>query len=109
MDKDIDVLCVGIAVADVFGKTIDEFPQLERLLTFDHVEHHIGGCAVNTGVDLARLGAKVALAACVGDDAAGDFIKKKLTSEGLNICGIVTNKDVASAYTFIMIDSKGNR
>jgi len=109
MIKDIDVLCVGIAVADVFGKTIDEFPQSERLLTFDHVEHHIGGCAVNTGVDLTKLGAKVALVASVGDDAAGDFIKKKLASEGIDICGIITNKEAASSYTFIMIDSKGKR
>jgi len=109
MDKDIDVLCMGIAVADVFGKAINEVPPLGRLLTFDHIEHHIGGCAVNTGIDLARLGARVTLVACVGDDAAGDFIKKKLASEGLDICGIVTNKDVASSYTFIMIDSKGNR
>ena len=109
MDKNIDVLCVGIAVADVFGKAIDEFPQLGRLLTFDHLEHHIGGCAVNTSVDLAKLGAKVAISACVGDDSAGDFIKKKLASEGLDICGIVTNQEVASSYTFIMIDSRGNR
>lgn len=109
MVKDIDVLCVGIAVADVFGKVIDELPELGRLITFDHIEHHIGGCAVNTGIDLARLGAKVALVACVGNDAAGDYIKKTLVSEGLDICGVVTNKDIASSYTFIMIDSKGNR
>jgi sugar/nucleoside kinase (ribokinase family) len=109
MAKDIDVLCVGIAVADVFGKAIDDVPELGRLLTFGHIEHHIGGCAINTGVDLARLGAKVAFVGCIGNDAAGDFIQKRLASEGLDVSGIVTNNDVASSYTFIMIDSKGNR
>jgi sugar/nucleoside kinase (ribokinase family) len=109
MTKDIDVLCVGIAVADVFGKAIDTVPEWGRLLTFDHIEHHIGGCAVNTGVDLARLGTKVAFVGCVANDAAGDFIKKKLASEGLDVSGIVTSDDSATSYTFIMIDSKGNR
>ena len=109
MDKDIDVLCVGIAVADVFAKAIDELPQEGRLLTFDHLEHHIGGCAVNTGVDLAKLGLRAAFVGCIGNDVAGDLIKKKLVFEGLGICGVVTNKEAASSYTFIMIDSKGNR
>ena len=47
---DFDVLCVGIAVADVMAKPVDRIPDWDRLGTFDHLEHHVGGCAVNTGV-----------------------------------------------------------
>lgn len=68
---DLDVLCVGIAVNDVMAKAIDTVPDWDRLGTFDHIEHHIGGCAVNTGADLVRLGASAAVSACVGRDGAG--------------------------------------
>ena len=54
--KEADVLCVGIAVADVMAKPIDEVPEWDHLSTFDHIEHHIGGCAVNTAVGLVKLG-----------------------------------------------------
>lgn len=105
----VDVLCVGIAVADVMGKAIDTIPDWDRLATFDHVEHHIGGCAANTGVDLVRLGSRAALSACIGRDGAGAFIRQRLGEEGLDTSGLVETADAATSYTFVMIGSDGRR
>ena len=107
--KDIDVLCVGIAVTDVFGKSIDKVPDWGRLATFDHIEHHIGGCAVNTAVNLARLGARTAIGVCIGHDSAGNFVKQRLSENDLDISGVVETKDASTSFTFIMIDSDGQR
>jgi sugar/nucleoside kinase (ribokinase family) len=104
-----DVLCVGIAVADVMAKAIDEIPAWDRLGTFDHIEHHIGGCAVNTGVDLVRLGATVAVSACLGRDGAGAFVRQRLVDSGVDIGGLVETDDAATSYTFVMIGSDGRR
>jgi len=105
----LDVLCVGIAVADVMAKPIDELPAWDHLATFDHIEHHIGGCAVNTGVDLARLGVKAAVSACLGRDGAGQFVRRRLEEEGVDVSGLVETNKASSSYTFVMIGSDGRR
>ncbi len=104
-----DVLCVGIAVMDVFGKPIDHVPEWDRLATFDHIEYHLGGCAVNTAIDLAKLGMKAGVCACVGDDNTGDFIVNNLSKFGVNTSGLVRKSNCSTAYTFIMVRSDGHR
>ncbi len=104
-----DVLCVGIAVADVMAKTIDDIPEWDHLGTFDHIEHHIGGCAVNTGVDLVRLGVPVAVSACIGRDGAGAFVRQALADSGADTTGLVETDQAATSYTFVMIGSDGRR
>jgi len=105
----VDVLCVGIAVADVMAKPIDAIPEWDRLGTFGHIEHHIGGCAVNTGVDLVRLGASVAVSACIGRDGAGLFVKNTVAEAGVDTSGLVETGAAATSYTFVMIGSDGRR
>lgn len=105
----VDVLSVGLLVADVFGKPIDDVPAWGRLGTFAHIEHHCGGCAVNTAVDLVRLGLKAAVAGAVGKDTAGTFIKQTLSQSGIEVDGISEFKQASTAYTFIMIAANGQR
>jgi len=105
----VDVLCVGIAVADVMAKPVDQIPDWDRLGTFSHIEHHIGGCAVNTGVDLVRLGAGAAVSACIGQDGAGAFVRSRLSESGLDTAGLVETSEAATSYTFVMIGSDGRR
>jgi sugar/nucleoside kinase (ribokinase family) len=107
--EEIDVLCVGIAVADVMAKPIDEIPDWDRLATFDHVEHHIGGCAVNTGVDLVRLGVPVAVSACLGRDGSGAFVRQAMADAGVDTVGLVETDKAATSFTFVMIGSDGRR
>jgi sugar/nucleoside kinase (ribokinase family) len=107
--KETEVLCVGIAVADVMAKPIDEVPDWDHLGTFEHLEHHLGGCAVNTAVDLVRLGVGAAVSACVGRDGAGLFIRQGLAEAGIDVTGLVETDEAATSYTFVMIGSSGRR
>ena len=107
--RDIDVLCAGLAVADVMAKAVDELPAWDHLGTFDHIEHHIGGCAVNTAVDLVKLGSRVAVSACIANDAAGQFIRRRLETQGLEVSALVETDKASSSYTFVMIGSDGRR
>ena len=103
------MLCVGIAVADVMAKPIDDIPDWDRLGTFDHIEHHIGGCAVNTAADLVRLGASAAVSACLGRDGAGAFVRRSIEEAGVGADGLVETGEAATSYTFVMIGSDGRR
>ena len=52
----MDVLCLGIFVADVLAKPVEKVPERGRLELFDEMELHTGGCANNTAIGLAKLG-----------------------------------------------------
>jgi sugar/nucleoside kinase (ribokinase family) len=110
--KDVDVLCVGMIVHDVLGKPIDQVPEWDRLATFKEVEHNVGGCAVNTGVNLVRLTQgrlKVAIVGCVGCDGPADFVRQRLAEERLDVGAVVQTGEAATSYTFVMIGSHGRR
>jgi len=104
-----EILCVGIAVADAIGRPIDTVPEKARLQLFDRMELHTGGCAVNTGIALARLGADVGVACKVGTDGFGDFLEKELRGHGVDTRGLVRDDEVSTSFTFIMVASDGER
>lgn len=105
----MDVACIGLLVADIFGKPIDEIPEFNRLVLFDTVEVHTGGCAANTGRDLVKLGLKVGVGGCVGKDLFGRFMIDELTAAGLDTAGIVADSTTNTAVTFALISSDGRR
>jgi sugar/nucleoside kinase (ribokinase family) len=74
----IDVLCTGILVADHFVPPLPRLPAEGELLKVDGMLLDTGGCAANVATDLARLGARAAVAGMVGADSFGDFIRADL-------------------------------
>jgi sugar/nucleoside kinase (ribokinase family) len=107
--KDIDVLGFGIIVYDVFAKPLDAVPDWGRLITFDEIAHSVGGCPVNTSVDLAKLGAKVMIGGCLGTDPAGNTVREKLREAGLVVGGLTAIEGRSTSFTFIAIGSDGQR
>ncbi|MEW6360477.1 MAG: sugar kinase [Planctomycetota bacterium] len=104
-----DVVCLGIFVADALGRPIDTIPEKARLQLFDRMELHTGGCAVNTGIAMAKLGTNVGVIGKVGDDGFGDFLIKELQAVGVDTRGVVRDKEASTSFTFIMIASDGER
>lgn len=56
-----DVACVGILVADIIARTVDEMPDRGKLALVDQLNLFTGGCATNTAVDMAKIGQSVAI------------------------------------------------
>ena len=104
-----DVACLGIMVADALGRPIDTIPDKARLQLFDEMELHTGGCAVNTGIALAKLGMSVSIVGKVGEDGFGDFLVNEITKHGGDTAGVVRDKAASTSFTFIMIASDGER
>jgi sugar/nucleoside kinase (ribokinase family) len=105
----MDVCCLGILVADAVGSPIDEPPPKGRLKLFDKMELHIGGCAANSGIAMAKLGLSVGVAGKVGHDVFGRFVRETLEAAGVETTGVVTDADAPTAFTFVMVSSDGER
>lgn len=73
--------------------------QRERLV--DGMSLVIGGSAAITAVAAARLGLRVALAAAVGDDAAGDLMLSLLDHEGVDVSAVVIRAGLPTGMTAI--------
>ena len=78
-DEPLDLLVIGDCNPDVLVTGADVTPafgQQEKLV--DGISLVVGGSAAITAVAAARLGLRVALAAAVGDDPAGEFMLTQL-------------------------------
>ena len=102
MPNDIDVLCIGILVADLFTPPLPRLPAAGELLRIDDFLLTTGGCAANAGVDLAKLGAKVTVVGKVGNDVYADFIRKDLDGKGVDVSGIRVSKSMPTSRTVIL-------
>ena len=103
-----NVLCLGIAVADTYAKSIDRIPKWHTLTTFDDLKFAPGGCAINTAINLKNLGLYSGVAAAVGHDMNGQYIIDQLKKNNINTKNIFKKKQ-STAFTFAMISSNGKR
>lgn len=61
----------------------------------------IGGFGGNVTVALARLGVRVALLACVGDDGHGRYVRRMLAAEGAHVDRMRAVPDVRTPLAFV--------
>lgn len=102
-----DVVCLGILVADVVARPVEELPR-GALALMDEVSLHGGGCALNTATGLTRLGLDVAVAGRVGDDPLGDFLVRLLDDRGIDRTAVV-RAPAPTAATVVLIDDRSER
>ena len=105
----MDVLCLGILVADVVAKPIEEMPGKGKLRLVNTMELHTGGCASNTGYALNKLGISTGLMGKVGTDGFGDFLVRYMEEAGLDTRGIRRTSSVNTSATMVMVSEDGER
>ncbi len=104
-----DVTCLGILVADLVGKPLDTYPERGKLALVDQLQLHSGGCAANTGIDLAKIGISTGIIAKVGNDGLGDFMVNALEKNGLDTRGVVRDPIVGTSGSMVISHSDGER
>jgi sugar/nucleoside kinase (ribokinase family) len=105
----VDVVCLGILVADVIARTVDEAPAEGSLAVLDEITLHGGGCALNTATVLARLGVDAAVVGKVGADPFGDYLVTLLDERGVEREGVLRDPRVPTSTTIVLVDSAGER
>ena len=103
-----DVVCLGILVADVIARPVVELPH-GGVSLMEEISLHGGGCALNTGTGLARLGLTVAVAGKVGDDPFGDFVLALLDERGLDRRAVLCEQGAPTSATVVLVDDAGER
>ena len=99
---ELDCLCAGILFADVGCTPIDHVPAPGELIVPERIQLCLGGCASNAALDLARVGVKIGVAGCVGEDAFGDFIIDAIRRGGVDTQGIRRLPGINTATTLMI-------
>ena len=105
----MDVVCAGILVTDVVAKPVVKFPEEGKLELVKEMRLHLGGCASNTAVDLAKLGVSTGVIGKIGRDAFGNFLIKTMQSNGLNMGGIKKDDKLNTSVTMVFVLPDGER
>lgn len=66
-----------------------------------------GGKGANQAVAAARLGARVAMVGCVGDDAYGSELRNGLLADGIDCSGVEVVVGVPTGIASILVDDAG--
>jgi sugar/nucleoside kinase (ribokinase family) len=105
----VDVVCLGILVADVIARPVDDLPPTGSLALVDAITVEGGGCALNTASMLAKLGLRATVVGKVGVDPFGDLLVRLLDERGVGREGVLRDASVPTSSTVVLVDSAGER
>jgi ribokinase len=71
------------------------------------VERGSGGKGANQAVTASRLGSRVAMIGCVGDDDAGRWLRDRLVADGVDVQALTFVGETPTGTAVVMVDSNG--
>ena len=94
-NRPTDILCAGELLIDLIS--VDYAESFEEVKSF---ERHFGGSPANLCMNMARLGNKTKLAATVGTDGMGDYLKGFVENMGVDCTHL---RQVKEPTTLILV------
>jgi sugar/nucleoside kinase (ribokinase family) len=95
--------CAGILVKDTFCGPLPALPRPGELVAVDAMRTRVGGCAANVAIDLRKQDLTVDLVGCLGRDAAGEILVKKLQAAQVNCDQLVYTNEYPTSETVILL------
>jgi sugar/nucleoside kinase (ribokinase family) len=105
----IQVISMGIVVADCVAQPVLRQPQAGRLELVDKIGLFSGGSAASTGYGLARFGIPTAVIGRVGNDGFADFLLNEAKRHGADSSGMIRDVTSATSATLVTVDPNGER
>jgi len=109
MDGQCEVFCVGNAVADILARPVDHLAPPGTSQRLEDAALGPGGNSINTGIALARLGVGVRIAAAIGDDRFGQFLRERVRAEGIDDSSLVTLAGAKTSTSIVLVQATGER
>jgi sugar/nucleoside kinase (ribokinase family) len=111
MPKPIDCVVCGLATVDIVAWPVPlDQPIAEvGLIRAERIETTTGGLVSNSGIALAKLGARTVALACVGDDLPGQFIKDRYAATGLDSSHLTICRGERTSTTIVLVNAAGER
>lgn len=98
----IDITTIGEILIDLTqsGKTEQGIPKFDA---------NPGGAPANLAVAAARLGARTAFIGRVGNDSFGDYLKRCLAENGVDVRGLSVDEKAHTTLAVVALDERGER
>jgi sugar/nucleoside kinase (ribokinase family) len=103
------ILCVGQLVADIVVRPVGGMPVPGRTDSVEDLQLLAGGCAANTAVVLAKLGARAQLAALIGQDSLGSAVLADLKATGVGLEAVTRQASVSTSAAIVLVRDDGER
>lgn len=103
------ICCIGSVTTDIIVSPVDALPPAGSLQKVERTSVHVGGCASNAAIDLAKLGAPVRLICKVGADNFGDYVVQECKKAGVDTSGILKDPAVNTTTSVVCVNSQGER
>jgi hypothetical protein len=103
------VTVLGAHILDVLGRPVGEIPPGQGSVRLKEIRATAAGTAAGTGVDLAKLGARVRAVGALGDDLLGDIVIAAMARHGVDTAGLIRKKEAQTSATILPIRPNGER
>ena len=105
----IDIVCVGVIVADAIAKPVRIIPSKGKLELVDSLSLYTGGCAASAAIDMAKIGIKVAIIGKIGNDGFGNFMKNSFEESKVITDGLIVNNGGSTSASLVIVTEDGER
>ena len=109
MDRNLDIICIGVAIVDSIIKGFDPEPISITGYRAESGSLNAGGDAVNEAMACAGLGLKTGILCFLGEDLAGGLMEQQLARQGVDTSLIIRTGDHPTPVTTIFLQEDGNR
>lgn len=109
MERQTDLICIGMALVDSIIKGFDPHPVSASGYRAVSGSLNAGGEAVNEAMAAAKLGLKTGILCALGEDTAGDMIVDSLQRSGVEVGRIVRSKENPTPVTTMFVNEDGTR
>ncbi len=104
-----DVICLGLACADVMARPVESFPPRGKLELIPTLEIHLGGLAAVAAAVIAKLGGSVAFMGKLGTDGFGDYCAGALENCGVDLRYLQRTTSEGTPATVVLVSNDGER
>jgi ribokinase len=104
----LDIAVVGGANMDYLARG-PRLPTPGDTVQGSEFQEAPGGKGANQAIAAARLGARVAFVARVGQDAPGDAVCERLAAEGVDARYVARDRDSPTGVAVIHVDARGEK
>ena len=108
-EKKLDVICLGAAVVDIPLRPVSRDIFDIESYPVDRIAMSVGGDAMNEATIISRLGLKTGIIACIGDDAAGQFILRSCEKDNIDVEGIKIDPTIDTSMNIGLVTDDGER
>ncbi|WP_298770688.1 5-dehydro-2-deoxygluconokinase [uncultured Shewanella sp.] len=85
-NRSLDAIVLGRAGVDLYAREANmDMADISGFNKF------VGGSAANIAVAIRKLGGKSGFIGCVADDVFGDYVKRYMLTQGINLDGMMTD------------------